>query len=57
MPFSTSYKLFLYLLILTLGRSHNLKEVPQNFKEFFNIDDVTASDVLQRNQSRKEKKN
>ena len=26
------------------GRSQNLKEVPQNFTEVFNIDDVTAND-------------
>ena len=56
MPFQHPYKIFLYLLILTLGCSHNLIEVPQNFKEFFIIDDVTANDVLQRNQYRKEKK-
>ena len=35
------------------GRSQNLKEVPQNFTEVFNIDDVTAND---RNQHCKEKK-
>ena len=39
-----------------LGCSQNLKEVPQNFTEVFNIDDVTANDVIQRNQHRKEKK-
>ena len=38
------------------GRSQNLKEVPQNFTEDFNIDDVVANDVIQRNQHRKEKK-
>ena len=38
------------------GRSQNLKEVPQNFTEVFNIDDVTANDVIQRSQHRKEKK-
>ena len=38
------------------GRSQNLREVPQNFTEFFNIDDVTANDVMQRNEHRKEKK-
>ena len=27
------------------GRSQNLKEVPQNFTEVFNIDDVTANDA------------
>ena len=37
------------------GRSQNLKEVPQNFTEAFNIDDVTANDVIQKNQHRKEK--
>ena len=36
------------------GRSQNLKEVPQNFTEVFNIDDVTANDIIQRNQHRKE---
>ena len=40
----------------TQGRSQNLKELPQNFTEVFNIDDVTANDVIQRNQHRKEKK-
>ena len=38
-------------------RSHDLKEVLQNFMENFNIDDVTANDVIQRNQHRQEKKN
>ena len=38
------------------GRSQNLREVPQNFTEGFNIDDVTANDVMQRNEHRKEKK-
>ena len=37
-------------------RSHDLKEVLQNFMENFNIDDVTANDVIQRNQHRQEKK-
>ena len=37
------------------GRSQNLKEVPQNLTEVFNIDDVTANDVIQRNQHRKGK--
>ena len=36
-------------------RSQNLKEVPQNFKEVFNVGDVIASDVMRRNQHRKEK--
>ena len=31
------------------GRSQNLKEVTQNFTEVFNIDDVTANDIIQRN--------
>ena len=39
------------------GRSQNLKEVPQNFTEVFNFDDVTANDVIRRNQHCKEKKN
>ena len=39
----------------TQGRSQNLKELPQNFTEVFNIDDVTVNDVIQRNQHRKEK--
>ena len=38
------------------GRSQNLKEVPQNFTEVFDIDDVTANDVIQRNQHYKETK-
>ena len=37
-------------------RNQNLKEAPQNFTEVFNIDDVTANDVIRRNQHRKEKK-
>ena len=37
-------------------RSQNLKEVPQNFTEIVNIDDVTANDVIQRNQHRKKNK-
>ena len=37
------------------GLSQNFKNVPQNFKEVFEIDDVTAIDVIQRNQHRKEK--
>ena len=37
------------------GRSQNLKEVPQNFTEVFDIDDVTANEVIQRNQHYKEK--
>ena len=28
-------------------RSQNLKKVPQNFAEVFNIDDVTANDIIQ----------
>ena len=39
------------------GCCQNLKEVPLNFTKVFNIDDVTANDVIQRNQHRKEKKN
>ena len=38
------------------GRSQNLREVPQNFTEVFNIHDVRANDVIQINQFRKEKK-
>ena len=38
------------------GSSQNLKEVPQNFTEVFNVDHVTNNDVIQRNQHRKEKK-
>ena len=37
------------------GRSQNLKEVPQNSTEVFNIDDVTSNDIIQINQYRKEK--
>ena len=42
-------------LRLTQGRSQNLKEVPQNFLEVLNIDDVTANDVIQRNHIAKKK--
>ena len=38
------------------GRSQNLKEVPQNITEAFNVDDVTANDVIRRKQHPKEKK-
>ena len=34
----------------TQGRSQNLKEVPQNFMEYFIVDDVTANGVIQKNQ-------
>ena len=33
-----------------------MKEVPQNFTEVFNVDDVTANDAIQRKQHCKEKK-
>ena len=36
------------------GRRQNLKEVPPNFTENFNIDDVTANEVIERNQRWKE---
>ena len=38
------------------GHSQNLKEVPQNFTEVVNIDDVTDNDVIQRKQHLKDKK-
>ena len=38
------------------GAYQNLKEVPQNFTDIFDIDDVAANDFIQRNQHRKEKK-
>ena len=41
---------------MSQGRSQNLKEIPQNFTEVFNIDGVTANDLIQRKQHRKEKK-
>ena len=34
------------------GCSQNLKEVPQNFMEVFNVDDATANRVIQKNQHR-----
>ena len=43
-------------LCLCQRRSHNLKEVPQNFMEFFNIDDVADDEAIQRNQHRRGKK-
>ena len=52
--------MFLYLELVpsvTQGRNQNLKEVPQNFMEVVDIGEVTANDVIQRNQHRKEKKN
>ena len=47
---------FIILLYTFQGRSQNLKEVPQNFTEVFNVDDVSYNDVIQRNQHHKEKK-
>ena len=44
------------MLPIFQGRSQNLKEVPENFKEVFNIDYVTVNDVIQRSQHRKERK-
>ena len=38
------------------GRRPNLKEVPQNFTEAFNVGNVTTNDVIRKNQHRKEKK-
>ena len=38
------------------GRTQNLKEVPQNYTEVFNIHDVTTNDTIEKNQPRKEKK-
>ena len=38
------------------GRSQNSREVPQNFVEVLNIDDVTGNEIIQGNQHRKEKK-
>ena len=38
---------------MNAGRSQNLKEVPQNFTKVFKIDEVTANNVIQRNQHRK----
>ena len=35
--------------------SQNLKEVPKNVTEVFNIDGIKANDVIQRNQHDKEK--
>ena len=42
--------IYIYMYIYQ-GRIQNLKEVPQNFREIFDIDDV-----IQRNQHCKEKK-
>ena len=50
------YKQQAKLSVINHGRSQNLKEIPQNFKEVFNADDATDSDVIQRNQHREEKK-
>ena len=40
----------------THGHSQNLKEVPQDFADVFNIDHVIANDIIHRNQQHKEKK-
>ena len=45
----------LFILYTCQGRSQNLEQVPQKFTEVFNIDYVTAKDVIKRNQHRKEK--
>ena len=34
------------------GRSQNLKEVPQNFMEVFNVDDVKTNGTIQKNKHR-----
>ena len=39
------------------GRSQNLKAVPDNFMEFFNVDDVNANDVIQKKQHLLRKEN
>ena len=39
------------------GVRARVNEVPQNFTEVYNVDDVSANDVIRRNQHRKEKKN
>ena len=39
------------------GHGQNLKEVPQRSTEVFNIDDIIANEVMQRNKHREEKKN
>ena len=38
------------------GCDQNLKEVPQNFMEVLDVDDVTANEFIRRNQHRKGKK-
>ena len=38
------------------GHGQNLKEVPQRSTEVFNIDDIIANEVMQRNQHREKKK-
>ena len=38
------------------GRTQNLKEVPQNYTDVFNIYDVTTNGTIEKNQQRKEKK-
>ena len=42
-------KIFLskYVSIKNQGCSQNLKEVPQNCVELFNVDDVTANDIIE----------
>ena len=50
------YKQQAKLSVINQERSQNLKEIPQNFKKVFNVDDATDSDIIQWNQHRKEKK-
>ena len=37
------------------GRSQNLKEVPQNFRDVFDIDDLTANDIYRETNIAKKK--
>ena len=39
------------------GRSQNLKSVPQNFMEVFEVDDITGNDVIQEKQHLLRKEN
>ena len=48
--------MYIYIYTYISEHSQNLKEVPKNFTEVFNIDDVISNDVIQRNQHCKEKK-
>ena len=55
-PISTERKGFILFMLLGLfshiNLRQNLKEVPQNFWQFSEVDEVTDNDAIQKNQHR-----